>query len=195
MAGIPRETTRPLSYADYRTWSDAERCELIDGVVYLMSPSPTRQHQAMVRSLLTQLSLGLQGNPCHAYGAPLDVRFPESPDVPDDDVGTVLQPDILVVCDETKLDDRGCRGAPDFIVEVISPASAAQDRIRKFRVYERSGVREYWLVQPAEHLVTVHVLEASGRYGRGSVHEGTGSLPVSVLPGVSIDLDALFCAE
>ena len=138
-----------------------------------------------------QLWQALEGHPCEVYHAPFDVRLPEGGE-DEDDVDTVVQPDIVVVCDPDKLDDRGCRGAPDFVIEIISPGSAAKDSITKAELYERHGVGEYWLVHPTDRLVTIRRLEEDGRYGTPEIIEGKGKKAVSVLEGVAIDLDAVF---
>ena len=125
------------------------------------------------------------------FHAPFDVRFPKN-DEADEDVASVVQPDIVVICDPSKLDERGCRGAPDFIVEILSPPTAAKDQIQKLDLYEKSGVTEYWIVHPADNTLTVRVLDADGSYGKPRIFEGKGKRHTSVLPGLEIDLDEIF---
>jgi Uma2 family endonuclease len=121
--------------------------------------------------------------------APLDVRLPRH-DEADENTDVVVQPDVLVVCDPTKLDRRGVRGAPDWVVEVLSPSSASRDQIEKRRIYERHGVLEYWLVHPTDRILTVYRLQ-NGEYGKPDIFKLEGSSPVTVLPGVSIDWEAM----
>lgn len=103
-----------------------------------------------------------------------------------------MQPDICVICDPAKLDNRGCRGAPDFIIEILSPATAAKDQIQKVALYEKHGVKEYWLGHPSDRLITVRLLGADGKYGIPAIREAKGLLPVNILPGLEIDLDLVF---
>jgi len=183
--------TTKFTYGDYLTWPEAERWELIDGVAYAMTPAPSVAHQRLVREILTQINIFLGGGPCEVFAAPFDVRLPEAGEA-DADILTVVQPDIAVICDPAKLDERGCRGAPDVVIEVISPATAVRDQIHKVALYEKHGVKEYWLVHPTDRLVTIRLLGAEGRYGLPQIHEATGTLPVASLPGLEIDLDAAF---
>jgi len=122
--------------------------------------------------------------------SPVDVRLPRTNE-PDDAIVDVVQPDVIVVCDPAKLDDRGCRGAPDFVVEVLSPSTAEHDRVTKLALYERHGVREYWLIQPVERLVTTHLLE-HGQFATVITRRANGQLRVTALPGVEIDWDLAF---
>lgn len=177
------------TYADYRTWEENARYELIDGAAYLMAPAPRLEHQETAGEIYRQLANALAGSPCRAYVAPLDVRLPKR-DESDDEIDTVVQPDVLVVCDPQRLDRYGVRGAPDLVVEVLSPATAGHDQVLKRRVYERAGVREYWLVHPTDRVVTVYRLQ-DGQYGRPDVFELAGETPVGVLPGVAIAWDEL----
>lgn len=173
-----------FSYRDYLTWPDGERYELIDGVAYSMSPAPLLDHQSLVGALYHQLFAQLEGKPCRAFVAPVDVRLPkEGQD--DAHTDTILQPDVLVVCDEKKLDARGVRGAPDFVIEVLSPKTAARDHLEKKRVYEHAGVREYWLAHPTDRLVTVYRREATAFAGP-EIYPFAGETNVSALPGVVI---------
>jgi Uma2 family endonuclease len=183
--GRPVRDNRHHTYADYLGWPDTMRFELIDGVAYAMGPAPARVHQELLGAMFAQVYAALEARPCRPYVAPFDVRLPKAGE-PDKDVDSVVQPDLVVVCDQAKLDDRGCRGAPDWIVEILSPRSAGHDQIVKLALYERAGVREYWLVHPTDRLVTIYRLE-NGVFARPSVHEMQGVLAVGVLPDVNID--------
>ena len=177
------------TYADYLQWPDDTRYELIDGEAFLMSPAPLVEHQEVAGELFRQLANQLDGQPCRPYIAPVDVRLPRK-DEADAAIDTVVQPDVLVVCDPHKIDRRGVRGAPDWVLEVLSPSTAAHDQIAKRRTYERAGVREYWLVHPGDRTLTVYVLD-NGQYGRPEIYELKDATPIGVLPGVSIAWDAL----
>ena len=177
------------TYADYLTWPEDVRYELIDGEAFLMAPAPTLDHQDVVGEIFRQLANALEGKPCRPYIAPVDVRLPRHNES-DQDIDTVVQPDVLVVCDPGKIDRRGVRGAPDWLVEVLSPSTAAHDQIVKRRIYERAGVREYWLVHPTERTVTIYTLQ-HGQYGRPDIFELKGETPIGTLPGVAIAWDAL----
>ena len=178
------------TYADYLTWLDDERVELIDGVAYVKEPpAPTRFHQEIVGELYLQVRLTLKGKSHHAYVAPFDVRLPKA-DEADGDIDTVVQPDVLIVCDLGKLDDRGMRGGPDWIAEVLSPTTARHDQIVKLPVYERAGVREVWLIHPSDRTLTIHRLEGA-RYGQPIVVQLKGRTAIRAIPGVSIDWDSL----
>lgn len=187
---LPRRDTLHHTYSDYLTWSDEERDELIDGVAYVKEPpAPSRSHQEVVGELFLQVRLALEGKPYRAYVAPFDVRLPKCGEA-DDRIDTVVQPDVLVVSDLEKLDERGMRGAPDWIAEVLSPATASHDRLLKVPAYERAGVLEVWLIHPLDRTVTLYRLE-KGRYGRPIILELKGRTAITAIPGVSIDWDRL----
>jgi Uma2 family endonuclease len=183
--GLPLRDAERHTYGDYLRWCEDVRYELIEGLAYAMAPAPTRLHQEFVLQIGRQLADALEGTPCRPFIAPFDVRLPRNAE-PDDSVETVVQPDLSVICDATKLDERGCRGAPDWVLEVLSPATASHDLILKRRVYERAGVREYWLVHPTDRVVTVYVQGEHG-FGAPEIYELLGRLASKALPGVEID--------
>ncbi len=172
------------TYADYCKWDDGERWELIDGVAYAMSPAPNRMHQSVSGEIFGQLYEFLKGHPCKAFYAPFDVRL--DADKEDD---TVVQPDIVVICDQSKLDDKGCKGAPDLVVEIVSPSSSRHDKVRKFNKYLVAGVKEYWIVDPGDKTVMVYFLQESSK---AVPYEETDKIPVGVLPECVIDLAPVF---
>ena len=189
MTQTVKAAPKKFTYGDYLTWPEEERWELIDGVAYNMTPAPATAHQIILVELARQVSNFLLDKDCLPFVAPFDVRLPEAGEA-DADILTVVQPDIAVVCDPDKLDDRGCRGAPEMIIEIISPSTAVKDQIHKVSLYEKHGVKEYWLVHPTDRLVTIRLLGADGRYGPPQIYEAKGTLPVVTLPGLEIDLDA-----
>ena len=190
MAPLPQEQT--YSYADLLSWEDDTRYELYDGrPVALAAPSDV--HQRISMALSAQLYNYLRGKQCQAYAAPFDVRiFEEQGDSPDN-VDTVLQPDLMVVCDHSKVDRHGVHGAPDLVIEILSPATARYDRLVKFNLYQRAGVREYWIVDPATRTVSVHTLE-DGAYHAATVYSSDLSVPVGFLDNCNIDLSMVFGA-
>jgi Uma2 family endonuclease len=168
------------------------RCELIDGVVYDMAPAPLRIHQEVITELLVQIRnhLGRETR-CRVYTAPFDVRLPGA-DEADDDVDTVVQPDISVICDPSKLDERGCRGAPDWIIEIISPSTASMDYIRKLTLYEHHGVREYWIVHPVDKIVMLYAMTEKGQYGRPEIYSVENRVKSKVIEGLEMELKEVF---
>lgn len=177
------------TYADYLVWSADSGNELIDGIAYVRDPpSPSYLHQEFVLELGHQLASSLQGNPSRVYVAPLDVRLPKE-GCADDQIDTVVQPDVFIARDLLKLDGRGMCGAPDWVAEVLSPSTARYDRTTKLAAYERAGVPEIWLIDPTGRTVAVHLL-AAGHYARPLVLELKGRTAITTIPGVSIDWDS-----
>jgi Uma2 family endonuclease len=160
---------RRYTYGDYLTWEDDRRYEIIDGLVYNMSPAPCRRHQEVIRELVLQIGSFMKGRKCELFFAPFDVRIPENEEA-DGDIKTVVQPDLVVVYDLEKLDERGYKGAPDLAIEVISPFSAERDRKIKKWLYERAGVKEYWIVDYIEKTVEVFLLNEEGKYNKPEIY-------------------------
>ena len=179
--GLERRDLERHTYGDYLAWPEDVRYELIDGVAYAMSPAPPVSHQEVLLELSRQIDEALDESACRVLIAPLDVRLPRG-DEADDAIDTVVQPDVLVVCDPARIDERGVRGAPDWIIEVLSPATAAHDQVTKRERYERAGVREYWLAHPTDRIVIAYRLE-NGRYGRPDIAELTSETAPEAAPG------------
>lgn len=179
------------TYADYLQWDENERYELIDGVAYNMSPAPSRKHQKISQIISRDIGVYLKGRTCEVYTAPFDVRLPFG-DEDDKSTGNVVQPDIVVVCDSSKLDDRGCIGAPDLIIEILSPSTAKKDMVFKLNLYEKVGVKEYWLVHPTDRTVTVFKLGDDGRYGRYEVYDHSEQVTVGIFSDLVLDLNEIF---
>ena len=155
---IHNQSKHKYSYADYLLWTFQERVEIIKGKLFNMSPAPRRIHQKIHSMIFTDIAVSLKGKPCEIYSAPFDVRFPIQFEDSDEQTYTVVQPDICVVCDLKKLDDAGCKGAPNLIVEILSPTTASKDLNEKFDLYEEHGVQEYWLVYPGESVLEIYDL-------------------------------------
>jgi Uma2 family endonuclease len=183
--GLARRDDNYHTYADYRSWPEDVRYELIDGSAYAMSPALSVSHQELVLALARQIADSLDQSDCRVFIAPIDVRLPKLGEV-DDAIDTVVQPDLVVVCDAEKVDPQGIRGAPDWIIEVISPGTASHDQIVKRALYERHGVREFWLVHPIDKVLTIYRL-ASGAYGKSDIQELIGTTCCETLPDVTID--------
>ncbi|MDR2497379.1 MAG: Uma2 family endonuclease [Tannerellaceae bacterium] len=185
--------SRLYTYADYLSWPDDKRRELIRGLIYEMFGAPTRWHAEISVKILMWIStfISRRKRKCKVYHAPFDVRLPNRKgEKANDKIYSVVQPDICVVCDLSKLDDAGCIGAPDLIVEVQSPSTAFKDANDKLSLYEESGVREYWIV--FKEGVTVYTLQSDGRYDIGKTYELEGKVPVGIFEGLEIDLHKLF---
>src|ERR1700730_5378833 len=183
---LHQRDTQHHTYADYLTWSADHGDELINGIAYLREPPPpSRPHQEIVVELCRQAANALQGKPCRAYVAPFDVRLPKAGEA-DDQIDTVVQPDVLIVCDCTKLDERGMRGAPDWVAEVLSPSTASHHQFIKLSAYEQAGIPEVWLIHPTDRTLIIYRLEA-GRYTRSTILQLKGQTPINAVPGVSIE--------
>jgi len=176
------ETNEYYTYADVLEWEESVRAEIINGEIMMMS-FPDRVHQEISREISNRLFNFLKGKTCQAFAAPFGVRLFPKKNLSDD---TFVLPDIVVVCDKAKLDKRGCNGAPDLIIEILSPSTASYDRIAKFRLYQKAGVREYWIVDGENHAIYVHVL--TNEQYTTTIYNENEDVPVSVLPGCTIPL-------
>ena len=185
-AALKEQTADTYTYADVLEWDDDVRAEIIDGELYMMA-GPGITHQAILRELFVPLCVFLKGKPCQAICAPFDVRPEPKWDNSD---STCVEPDIMVICDASKIRERGCYGAPDFIIEILSPSTSRIDRMVKFELYQRIGVREYWIVDPKLRQVSVHLL-TKGRYTTTTYTEHD-TIEVRVLPGCVISLAEVF---
>ena len=180
-----------FTYADYESWDDLDsngnpiRYELIDGIAYMMA-APTLEHQSILMDLSRQFAIFLKGKSCKVFAAPCDVCLNSLGDEDD----TVVQPDLFVVCDESKLDKKRCNGAPDMVIEILSPSTSKRDLFIKLKKYQNAGVREYWIVDPDTQAVNVHILE-NGRYVINP-YECDETIAVTVLDGCDITLSEVF---
>ena len=180
---------RKFTYADYKAWElkPGERYELIYGEAYAMS-APYFSHQRIVTMLTGEFYAFLKGKPCQVIPSPFDVRLFYEEDESDD---TVVQPDLVVVCDRKKFGEEGCRGAPDLVVEILSPSNTATEMSRKFKLYQKAGVREYWVVDPETKSLTVHLFQENAAI-LSHIYGSTGKVPVSILSDFQITLDDVF---
>ncbi len=177
------------SYADYLKWQLEERIELIKGKIYEMS-GPSRVHQKLSGRIFLEVGTFLKDKTCEVYSAPFDVRLPKKSNN-DRDIYTVVQPDICVVCDHSKLDDKGCLGAPDIVVEILSPGNNVKELKYKYEVYEEAGIKEYWIVSPQDRTFSVYTLK-DGKYHPSRIMVEGDIVKSKVLPGFKLDLKALF---
>ena len=195
--GLPKHKEGTFTYADYLHWPDEERWELIHGVAYNMSPAPGTAHQRVVFDIARRIAEVTDNGPCETFIAPFDVRLsagaPGETAEADEAVETVVQPDISVFCDPEKIDDRGAKGAPDLIVEVLSPATAHKDQTEKLKLYDEAGVREYWIVNAEAGYVMVYRRGSSGSFGKPDYYTRDESAESEVL-NASIPLTPLFGA-
>jgi len=186
--GLPeKKGEKPYTYAQYLAWPEEERWELIDGAAYDVSAAPNRQHQEIVVAISAEIFQFLKSKPCRVYTAPFDVRLAEEQDREDDEIYTVVQPDISVFCREDVLDDRGAKGAPDLVIEVLSPHTSVKDQREKLELYERFGVKEYWIVDPQNHVVSVHSL-ARGEFAKPAIYGPEDTIECAILEGWFLDL-------
>ena len=202
MSDPVRKSEYKFTYRDYSSWPDDERWELIDGIAYNMSPAPTAGHQRISSILHNEIYNYLNGKPCESFAAPFDVYFPETENMDFNAIDSIVQPDISVICDRSKIIKKGCLGAPDLIVEILSPSTSKKDLNEKFLLYEKSGVKEYWIVDPGNKFVEVFHMQTkgqdSGKYDTGILtppanwREKNTIARSMILSGFEIDTEILF---
>jgi Uma2 family endonuclease len=187
------DLSKIYSYADYLTWQFSERVELIKGALLKMA-APTRIHQQIASRIHIQVGIFLQDKGCQSFFAPFDVRLPDpSKSTPDQAIYTVVQPDLCIICDTTKLDERGCNGAPEWIIEILSPGNSKHDVDTKYKLYQETGVLEYWVVMPKQQLVNVFDLDTNTqKYQFRATYTEEDQIPSKTIEGLSIDLSKIF---
>jgi Uma2 family endonuclease len=178
-------------YRDYKNWPNDERWELIDGIAWDMSPAPSRKHQWIVMELGALIRNHLKGKKCQIYPAPFDV-FIFEPNEEKDDIRNIVQPDLTVICDREKLKGKGCFGAPDLVVEILSPYTSKKDLNEKFNLYERSGVREYWVFDPGFQALQIYRITDKGRFSEADIFEQKDLVTSVVLEGFQFRLSEIF---
>ena len=186
--GLAEQREDFLTYADYLHSSENERYEIIDGKPYDMSLAPSTNHQRICRDLSLLMYQCLKDSSCELFIAPFDVRLPLAKEE-DIDIINVVQPDISVICDPSKLDEKGCKGAPDLIVEITSPGTALKDRREKYFLYQNACVQEYWLVYPFEQIITIFTLQNNNnQYASGRVYGFCETVHSAVIPDLQVRL-------
>ena len=191
--GLPaRKLDRVYTYADYRTWPDDERWELIEGVAWNMSPAPNLSHQSISMAFSRLIGSWLRRKGWAVFAAPFDVVLPDRPGQREDEATTVVQPDIAVICDLAKLRPWGCLGAPDWVIEILSPYTSKKDMSDKLALYQKHRVAEYWIVDPGNRYIHAYRLAPDGRYPDPLVLVGDTSAESNVCPGLAIPLNEIF---
>ncbi len=186
------DLTKQYSYADYLTWQFKERVELIRGWISKMSPAPSTGHQSISSVFQGEIYSYLKKSTCKLFAAPFDVRLIDSKKSKNNQqVVTVVQPDICVICDEKKLDERGCIGAPDLIIEIVSPGNSKKEMKTKHELYEENGVREYWIANPLEKNIMLYVLKAK-KYHLKKIYFDDDTIESVLFKGLVIDLKEIF---
>ena len=181
------------TYADYRSWPEDERWELIDGVAWNMCAAPASHHQSLLQELGRQIGNLLEGHNCRVFPAPFDVLLPDTADESWDATDTVLQPDLTVICDRPKIREHGCVGAPDLVIEILSPSTMSKDLSVKRERFARAGVPECWFVSPGDESVLVFVLDDNGHYPEvPQVHDRNAALRSSAVPAIQLELSGIF---
>ena len=192
---IPKQKENiKFNYGMYKTWPEDERWELIEGYAYNMSPAPNTNHQRLVMAISGEIYNYLKGKPCKVFPAPFDVRLSEMDYPEDQDIETVVQPDIVVICNESKIDKKGCIGAPDLVVEILSPSTGYKDETNKLALYEKHGVREYWIVNPDAKYIMIYRLEGD-KYVKPEYLKDKDILTSIVFEGFKIKLQDIFSSK
>lgn len=187
------DSSLTYTYADYLQWKFEERLELIKGRIFKMSPAPAPIHQEVSVNISSALHNFLKKKKCKVYPAPFDVRLPVKNKKKDNEITTVVQPDISVVCDQSKIDGRGCCGAPDIVIEILSPGNSHREVKVKFELYEEAGVKEYWIVNPVEANIIIFILDEQGTYtGGGKMYAGKDKIKSHAIPGLIVDTKEIF---
>ncbi|TAD87586.1 MAG: Uma2 family endonuclease [Bacteroidetes bacterium] len=186
------DLTKQYTYADYSTWMFKDRVELLKGWLHRMSPAPLDRHQQIVTGIMGELLPFFKRRPCQVRTAPYDVRLPDSrKSTADNTIFTVVQPDLCIICDPAKIDRRGCIGAPDWIIEILSPGNSKTEMQTKYELYQEAGVLEYWIVQPEHESVLVFALQ-NAHFQLVKMYTGTDAIPSVLFPELHIRLEEVF---
>ena len=179
------------TYADYLKWQFEERLELFRGKIFKLS-APTTNHQVVAGNLTASIITFLKGKGCKAFPAPFDVRLPVQNKKRDSEITTVVQPDICIICDVSKIDERGCCGAPDLVVEILSPGNSKKEIKLKYELYEEAGVKEYWIVNPVEENIVVFLLNEQDKFSGLKMYAGEDTIHSTAVPGLNISVSEIF---
>jgi len=190
---LPNQNT-PIFYSEYSNWEDGLRCEVLDGEIINMTPSPTPKHQDILGGIYSEFRGYLKGKACKVFISPIDVCLFSSNDTEESDIKDWLQPDLLIVCDSNKITEKRITGAPDFVIEVLSPSTTKADRVLKYNAYAKAGVKEYWIVDPYHEFIESFILhnktfERSGQYFKNDL------VPISLFSDFKLDLNQIFMTE
>jgi Uma2 family endonuclease len=179
------------TYADYLKWDFEERLELFRGKIFPLS-APNTKHQEASRNILLIIGNFLQHHKCKIFSAPFDVRLPAKNKKKDTEITTVVQPDLCVICDDSKLDERGCCGAPDLVIEILSPGNTRKEVKIKHEIYEEAGVKEYWLAYPAEENIAVFILNDNGKFGGATIYAYGDKIESEAVEGLTVNVKDVF---
>lgn len=196
MADLARAVGESWTYRDYLSWPEDERWELLEGVAYLMA-APSAAHQRIVLRMARMFADFLEGKPCEVFLAPLDILSFGPGESEEEDCSTVVQPDLFVLCDKSGLNERNLHGLPELVVEVLSPSTSRKDQHEKFSLYERRGVKEYWVVDPLAAWLCVYARNEAGLLKEAGLRERGGDsspLASTYLEGFSVEYGRLFTA-
>jgi Uma2 family endonuclease len=179
------------TYADYLQWKFKERLELFRGKIFKLA-APNTLHQDVAGNLYTAWRSYLKGKACKVFIAPFDIRLPVNNRKKDNEITTVVQPDVCIVCDPAKVDPQGVCGAPDLVIEILSPGNSRKEVRYKYELYEEAGVSEYWVINPTEQNLIVFLLDQKGKFEGGKIYAGGDRLEATCLSGFSIEIDEIF---
>ena len=185
------DSSLEYTYADYLKWKFEERVELIRGKIMKMT-APNRKHQDVSRELMHTITSFLKDKTCKAYSAPFDVRLPLTNKSTNEEIITVVQPDLCIICDASKLDDKGCIGAPDLVVEILSPGNSKKEIRLKYEVYEEAGVKEYWIINPVEENIAALLLNKEGKFNGAKLYASQEKLMSVAVPGLEVNTSDIF---
>ena len=186
------DQNKSFSYADYLTWQFDEFVEIIKGKIFKMSSVSASGHQYVTGNIHGLFWNKFRKHKCQLFVAPFDVRLPKKKsDIEDDLIYTVLQPDLCIICDTSKIDKRGCLGAPDLVVEILSPYTAKKDLDEKFHAYEEAGVKEYWIVNAESKVVSIYLLNKNN-YQLTRHYDENGPIPLNIFEGFTVNWEEVF---
>ena len=192
--GEARALEEHYAYGDYRTWNDDLRWELIGGEAFCMSLGQGMLHQSLLVELTAELRAYFKGKECRVLVAPFDVMLPYG-DEPEDEIDTVVQPDIMVVCDKSKIQDNGIKGAPDVVFEILSPSTTKRDLDDKFKLYERAGVKEYIIADPHNRAMHSYRRDSEGRFSYRKIYGADDVLEFGIFPDLKISLSSVWLTK
>ncbi len=185
------DLNKTYTYADYLLWKFDERIELIKGRIFKMSPAPSTNHQKISLYLTLELGIFLRKSNCQLFTAPFDVRLPRKSQE-NENIITVLQPDLCIICDPNKIDQKGCLGAPDIVIEILSPGNNKKELENKFHVYEEASVKEYWIIHPNENTFFRYILNSENKFTADRLLTSGSFVTTTILPEFKLDLEEMF---